>query len=378
MMIDYGTLKIIWWLFIAALFVLFFIFGGRDFGACILLPWAGKDDIKRRLIINSVGTTWEGNQVWFITAGGATFAAWPLVYATAFSGLYYALLLVLLALIIRPVGFDYRSKSESKTWRNTWDLALFISGLVPSLIFGVALGNLFLGFPFHFDEGMRSHYEGSFWQLLTPMTVLFGVACIAMMAFHGGLFLQAKIGESVLSNIKRINFLMGSLFVLLFIVLGYWVTQISGFHITSMLDINASVLPASKSVEILPKAWLANYSHTPQLWALPIVTLGAVILALICSMANFPKVALTLSSLGITGALGTAGVALFPFIFPSSTTPSHSLTIWDSVSSHRTLFYMFIVAVVFLPIVLSYTFWVFRVLRGKLTANDILSKNESY
>lgn len=377
-MIDYAILKIIWWGFIVALFALFFVFGGRDFGACILLPFMGKNDMQRRLIINSVGTTWEGNQVWLITAGGALFAAWPLVYATAFSGLYYAFLLVLVALILRPPGFDFRGKLSSPRWRSLWDYALFISGIVPALIFGVGLGNLFLGLPFYFDETMRSHYEGSFFQLLNPLTVVFGLASIVILAFHGGLFLQAKIGTSELTAIKRTNVLLGIVFVFLFIALGAWVISLSGFEIKTIRDVHGALLPLTKTVSAVAQGWLHNYHQLPALWGFPLATVVMVLLAVISAAVDFPKVAFTLSSLAIITALSTAAVALFPFIMPSSLNPNHSLTIWDAVSSHRTLFYMFIAAVFFLPIVLTYTFWVFRVLRGRLTETELSSNHASY
>lgn len=377
-MIDYGTLKLIWWIFIIALFALFFVFGGRDFGACILLPWMGKNDVQRRLIINSIGSTWEGNQVWFVTAGGALFAAWPLVYATAFSGLYYAFLIVLMSLILRPPGFDFRGKLESSSWRTLWDYSLFISGIVPALIFGVGLGNLFLGVPFYFDETMRSHYEGSFFQLLTPLTVVFGLASIVLLAFHGGAFLQAKVGASVLTAIKRTNVLLGTIFVFLFIALGAWTIKLSGFEITAIHDVHGAILPIQKTVSLAAQGWLHNYSQVPALWGFPIATVIIMLMAVLFVAMDYSKVAFTLSSLAIITALSTAAIALFPFILPSSLNPNHSLTIWDSVSSHRTLFYMFIVAIVFLPIVLAYTFWVFRVLRGRLTENEILSNNASY
>lgn len=377
-MIDYAALKLIWWLFIVALFVLFFIFGGRDFGACILLPWMGKNDLQRRLIINSIGSTWEGNQVWLVTAGGALFAAWPLVYATAFSGLYYAFLIVLMSLILRPPGFDFRGKLESSSWRSLWDYSLFVSGIVPALIFGVGLGNLFLGLPFYFDETMRSHYEGSFFQLLTPLTVGFGLASIILLAFHGGVFLQAKVGASVLGAIKRTNILLGAIFVFLFIALGAWVVKLSGFEINAIQDVHTAFLPVQKTVSVVSQGWSHNYNQFPVLWGFPIATMVIMLIAIFSTAIDFPKVAFTLSSLAITTALSTAAIALFPFILPSSLNPNHSLTIWDAVSSHRTLFYMFVVAIFFLPIILGYTFWVFRVLRGRLTENELLSNKSSY
>jgi cytochrome d ubiquinol oxidase subunit II len=174
MTIDYYTLKLIWWLFVGVLLIGFALLGGFDLGVGTLLPFVGRTDTQRRVILNAIGPTWEGNQVWFITAGGALFAAWPMVYATAFSGFYWALLLVLFALFFRPVGFEYRSKVEDPRWRSAWDWGLFVGGSVPALVFGVAFGNLLQGVPFHFDVFLRSYYTGSFWGLLNPFALLAG------------------------------------------------------------------------------------------------------------------------------------------------------------------------------------------------------------
>ncbi len=171
-MLDYESLKLIWWLLVGVLLVGFAIMDGHDMGVGTLLPFVGKDDTERRVVINTVGPHWDGNQVWFITGGGAIFAAWPLVYATAFSGFYWAMLAVLWALFFRPVGFDYRSKISKPTWRKTWDWGLFVGGAVPPLIFGVAFGNLFQGVPFSFDDHLVSTYSGSFWALLNPFALL--------------------------------------------------------------------------------------------------------------------------------------------------------------------------------------------------------------
>ena len=174
-MFDYETLKIIWWLLVGVLLVGFAIMDGHDMGVGTLLPFVGRSDLERRVVINTVGPHWDGNQVWFITGGGAIFAAWPLVYATAFSGFYWAMLLVLWALFFRPVGFDYRSKIHNSTWRSVWDWGMFIGGFVPPVIFGVAFGNLLQGVPFQFDAYLVSTYTGSFWQLLNPFALLAGV-----------------------------------------------------------------------------------------------------------------------------------------------------------------------------------------------------------
>lgn len=379
-MFDYATLKIIWWFLISTLFILFFILGGRDFGVCMLLPLFGKNDDERRLILNSIGSTWEGNQVWFITAGGATFAAWPIVYATAFSGLYMALFLVLLALILRPPGFDFRSKLPSKKWRNMWDGAIFISGFVPALVFGVGLGNLLLGLPFHFDQNLQSHYEGSFFQLLNPLAVVFGLCSVLILALHGGLFLQKKLPLTMVDRVRKWNALFAVGFLALFVLLGYWSNTLKGFRIESIGDVQKSLIPLTKQVSVVTQGWLANYVQTPNLWALPISAIVAGAFAFIATLLNRPTFGILMSSLAILSALLTVNAALFPFILPSSSVPNHSITLWDATSSHKTLQYMFWATIVFLPIILCYTTWVFRVMRGRQTSEtaELLKKTESY
>ncbi|MGD9591845.1 MAG: cytochrome d ubiquinol oxidase subunit II [Candidatus Berkiella sp.] len=379
MLLDYATLKVIWWVFISALFIIFFILGGRDFGVSILLPIIGKNDEDRRLILNSIGATWEGNQVWFVTAGGATFAAWPIVYATAFSGLYYALMLVLLTLILRPPGIDYRSKLPNKMWRSFWDWSLFLSGFVPALVFGVGLGNLMLGIPFQFNDILQSEYTGSFFALLNPFSVLFGLCAIAILMLQGGLFLQKKLQVDFAEKIVKVNIISGLSFVTLFLLIGIWLTWgVSGFQIETIGNIQQSLTPLTKVVSIAPQAWLHHYKAFPWLWAIPVLTIIYALMAIMSSVKQWVNLGMIMSSLTITCALMTANIALFPFILPSSINPNHSLTVWDAVSSHRTLEYMFWVTIVFLPIVLMYTYWVYRVMRGKLETKSTLDKSEAY
>jgi len=185
-MLDYGTLRVIWWLLLGVLLVGFAVMDGFDLGVGMLLPIVGRTNIERRVIINTIAPVWEGNQVWIILGAGALFAAWPAVYALAFSGFYFAMLLVLAGLILRPVGFKYRSKIESETWRTVWDTALFLGGFIPAFIFGVALGNILQGTPFHFDITLRAFYTGSFWGLLNPFAILCGLVSVFMLAMHGG------------------------------------------------------------------------------------------------------------------------------------------------------------------------------------------------
>ena len=372
MIFDYETLKVIWWLFIGVLLIGFAVTDGFDMGVGALLPFLGRTDDERRVIINSVGATWEGNQVWFITAGGATFAAWPLVYATAFSGFYWALLLVLFALFFRPVGFDYRSKVDDPRWRNAWDWGLFVGGAVPALVFGVAFGNLLLGVPFRFDDTMQVFYAGSFWQLLNPFGLLAGVVSLSMLVMHGAVYLQLRSEDEINARARKAVVISAIVMMAAFALAGVWLaTGIDGYRIVSMPAADTAFTPLAKVVEKAPGAWLANYSTHPWMMAAPVLGFAGAAIAIVFSAAGRPLAAFAASALSVTGVILTAGFSLFPFIMPSSSNPASSLTVWDAVSSHRALQVMFWVVVVFLPIVLAYTSWVYRVLRGKITVETI-------
>ena len=372
MIFDYVTLKFIWWLFVGVLLIGFAVMDGFDMGVGTLLPFLGKNDEERRVIINSVGATWEGNQVWFVTAGGAVFAAWPLVYAAAFSGLYIALMLTLFALFFRPVGFDYRSKVHDPRWRNAWDWGLFAGGSIPALIFGVAFGNLLLGVPFHYDADLRVTYSGSFWALLNPFALLSGVVSLSMLTMHGAVYLQHRTEGEIYERAKAAAKVSAIVLIVTFVLAGLWIASgIEGYKIVSMPSPNAAFTPLAKVVEKSAGAWLNNYTLYPWTIVAPILAIGAAVIALLLSAANRPATAFVFSALAVTGVILTAGLAMFPFIMPSSTSPNSSLTAWDAVSSYRTLQIMFWAAVVFLPLIAAYTSWVYRVLRGKITVQSI-------
>jgi cytochrome bd ubiquinol oxidase subunit II len=370
--IDYQTLKLIWWSFIGVLLIGFAIMDGFDMGVTTLLPFLGKTDDERRVIINSVGPVWEGNQTWLITAGGAIFAAWPLVYAAAFSGLYIALLLVLFALFFRPVGFDYRNKMPEANWRSAWDWGLFAGGFVPALVFGVAFGNLLLGVPFHFDDTLRSFYTGSFWQLLNPFALLCGLVSLSMLTMHGAVFLQFKTDGIVQNRAKKTVLYAGIACAALFSVAGIWLSMgVDGYRILSIGDLNQALNPLSKSVEVAPGAWLTNYQTYPWMMLAPVLGYIGIGMAIIAVAKSYERMAFLFSSIAIAGIILTAGFSLFPFLMPSSTDPNSSLLLWDSVSSKKTLGIMLIVTLIFLPLIITYTSWVFRVLRGKVNEKAI-------
>ena len=372
-MLDYPTLKIIWWLLVGVLLVGFAIMDGHDMGVGTLLPFVGKNDLERRVVINTVGPHWDGNQVWFITGGGAIFAAWPLVYATAFSGFYWAMLAVLWALFFRPVGFDYRSKIQNATWRRTWDWGLFVGGAVPPLIFGVAFGNLLQGVPFQFDSMLVATYTGTFWQLLNPFALLAGVVSSAMITLHGATYLAHRTEGVIQDRVRRAALGAAVVMVLGFLGAGLWMrlAGMEGYALAGALDPAGLPDPLAKTVVRSADAWWTNYQTRPLLWLLPALGVAGAVAAAALVRTRFTLAAFVASALGIVGVIGTAGAVMFPFVMPSSTMPDASLTVWDSVSSHLTLGLMFWATVIFMPLIVFYTGWAYHVMRGKVTVEQI-------
>jgi len=372
MVLDYETLKFVWWILVGVLLVGFAIMDGMDMGVGTLLPFLGKNDSERRVIINTVGPHWDGNQVWFITAGGAIFAAWPAVYAASFSGFYFAMMLVLFALFLRPVGFDYRSKLDNPQWRSTWDWGLLVGSAVPSLVFGVAFGNLLQGVPFHFDEIMRPWYTGSFFGLLNPFALLVGVVSLSMIILHGATFLQLRTEKVIADRARQAVTIVGLVFIATFALAGIWLALgIDGFEIVKDRPHDALPVPIGKEVIIVEGAWLSNYSEYPISLAAPVLAFAAAALAILTSRAGRAGWAFFSSSLVQLGTIFTAGVSMFPFVLPSSINPSHSLTVWDASSSHLTLNVMFIAAVIFVPIIIAYTTWNFWKMWRVVTVKEI-------
>lgn len=372
MLFDYYTLKIIWWLFVGVILIGFAVMDGFDLGIGTLHPFVAKTDEQRRVLLNAIGPTWEGNQVWLLTAGGAMFAAWPLAYAAAFSGFYWAILLVLFALFFRPVGFEYRSKIQDPRWRTAWDWGLFVGGMVPALVFGVAFGNLLQGVPFHYDEFMRPFYTGSFFGLLNPFALLAGVVSLSMLVMHGAVYLQLRTEAEIFNRAKKAVFLFGIIFIAAFALAGIWQAHgIEGFRIVSSPDPGTAFSPLAKTVEVSQGAWMENFANYPWMMLAPVLAFVGGILAIVLSRLNRPGIAFIFSGSALAGVILTAGFAMFPFVMPSSTNPNASLTAFDTTSSHRTLTVMFLAVIIFLPIVLTYTSWVYRVMRGKVTEEKI-------
>ncbi|WP_020507476.1 cytochrome d ubiquinol oxidase subunit II [Lamprocystis purpurea] len=376
MILDYETLKFVWWILVGVLLIGFAVTDGMDMGVGTLLPFLGKNDLERRVIINTVGPHWDGNQVWLITAGGAIFAAWPLVYASAFSGFYFAMLLALFALFFRPVGFDYRSKIENPTWRSAWDWGLFVGGAVPALVFGIAFGNLIQGVPFHLDEFLRPWYTGSFFGLLNPFALLAGVISLGMLTMHGAIWLQLRTEEPIVGRAKVWAKKTGILTIAAFALAGVWLSLgIDGFRVVSMPELGATPNPLTKEVVQESGAWLANYQQYPWTLVFPLLGFAGLGGAVLLSMKDRPGLGLVVSSLGLTGVIMTAGATMFPFIMPSSTNPNSSLIAWDAVSSHLTLTVMFWAAMIFVPLILMYTTWTYTKMWRRVTVAEIKAQD---
>jgi cytochrome d ubiquinol oxidase subunit II len=376
MIFDYATLKVIWWCFVGGLIIVFALTDGWDLGIGMLSPFLGRSDDERRIILRSIEPNWEGNQTWLVIAGGVIFAAWPLVYAASFSGLYVAMLLVLFALFFRPVGFKYRNKVKDARWRTAWDWGLFVGGFVPALVFGIAFGNLLQGVPFHFDGDLRAHYTGSFWQLLNPFALLAGVISVALLVMHGGSYLRLRVDGDIQARAGRAASVAGVVLVVAFAAAGVWVAiGVDGYRITMIPDYNGQPNPLAKAVEKAPGAWLDNYGAYRWMVAAPLAAFAGAFGVIASARTRHLLTTLFASAVAVAGVILTAGLSMFPFIMPSSSNPASSLTAWDSVSSWRTLQIMFWVTVLFVPLIALYTSWVYAKLRGTITLETIRSED---
>lgn len=369
---DYTVLRVIWWALLGILLMAFAVMDGFDLGVACLLPFVSKSDHERRITLNTIGPIWEGNQVWLILGAGAIFAAWPAVYAVSFSGFYFAMLLVLLGLILRPVGFKYRGKIADPTWKIIADTGLFLGGFLPSLLCGVAVGNVLEGVPFHFDDTLRDFYTGTLWGLLNPFALLCGLVSVSMLVLHGGAYLAIKTEGVIQKRAICYAQIAAVLFIVLFAVAGYWVAHyLSGYALNTPMLMDGPSNPLHKSVSVLMGAWMSNYKLYPLLWAVPGAGFVGALLAIILLKAKCYRTAWICSALAVASTVITVGVSMFPFILPSSSDPSMSLMVWDASSSQTTLGIMLVAAIIFVPLIIAYTSWVYYVLRGKVTSSYV-------
>lgn len=375
--LSFEFLRLAWWVLLGVLLIGFAVTDGFDLGVGALLPFVARTDVERRVAINTIGPVWEGNQVWFILGGGAIFAAWPPLYAVSFSGFYIAMFLVLAALILRPVGFKYRSKRSGETWRNAWDWALFIGGFVPALVFGVAVGNVLQGVPFYLTEDLMPIYEGGFFGLLNPFALLAGLVSLAMLLMHGAAWLTFKSEGIVAHRARGFGAIAALATIGLFALAGLWLAVgIEGYAFAGAVAADGPSNPLLSDV-IKGGSWMAAYQTRPWIVIAPVMGLVGAGLAFAGFRAGREGLTMLASKLSITGIISTVGLTMFPFILPSSIAPNSSLTVWDSSSSHLTLFVMLMSAVIFMPIILVYTAWVYKVLWGKVTAEEVTANSET-
>jgi cytochrome d ubiquinol oxidase subunit II len=381
MLFDYETIRIIAYIVMAFLIIGYLITDGFDFGAGTLLPFVAKTDSERRVVINTMAPTWEGNQVWLITLGGALFAYLPQVYATTFSGFYFGVLLVLFALFFRPAGFDFRSKRGDKTWRYGWDWALFIGNFVPALVFGVVVGNIFQGVPFYFDETLRSFYEGGLfysiindeltWGLLNPIALLFGVSATAIITMHGAIFLQLRTDSAIKRRVRMVAKYFALAYLVLFSVAGVVVYMMDGYTLSNAITTLASNPTYPQDIAMVAGGWLTNFYNYPILWTVPLIVYVATIATMLLSKQDKAMSAFVASSTAIAFSIITVAVALFPFILPSSIKIEHSMTIWNATASALNMNMITYVAIIFTPIILGYTLYAYYKTRGVITIDYI-------
>lgn len=366
--LDYPTLRLIWWGLLGVLLIGFALTDGFDMGVGALLPFIGRNDDERRTVINTIGSTWEGNQVWFITGGAAIFAAWPMVYGASFSGFYLAMFLVLSAMIMRPVGFKYRSKRPDAKWRSFWDWSLFVGSFVPALVFGVAVGNVLQGVPVQLDSDLRSTYHGHFFELFTPFTLVCGLLSTSMLVLHGSAWLAVKAEKGpIVDRARKFGLVAGIASIVLF-ALGGLLAMRLGFRVEGVVDPAGPSNPLRATVVAAPGAWFDNFGRYPWMTIAPVLGFVGAAFATFGLWKRQEGLAFGGSSASAAGIIATSGLSMFPFILPSTVDAHSSFLVWNASSSHTTLFIMLVVVVVLMPVVLAYTAFVYRVLWGRTSS----------
>lgn len=374
MLFDYDTLQVMWWILVGVLLIGFALTNGMDMAVSALLFKVAKNSKERGAIISTISPHWDGNQVWLITAGGAIFAAWPEVYAASFSGLYWGMLLVLFAIWLRPLAFDYRNHSNDETWLKRWDIALTVGSLVPMLIFGVAFGNLLQGLPFWADENVRWHYDGVFLTalipLLDPFSLLCGLVSVAMLLTQGCLWIQLRTVDDISNRVRGLTLKLALLTLVLYALAGLWAYTFDGYRLVSLAPEGSFHSITGKTVEVVEHGLFENYKSVWILWLVPIAAMFCILKAGIAGGKGDAVKGIIYNSLAVALVIGTAAIAMFPFVMPSSYDPASSLTIWDASSSHFTLQVMLYAVIVFVPISLSYTVWAYKRMWNRVSEED--------
>ena len=370
---NFEIIQLLAWVAVGLILIIFSLTAGFDFGAGTLLPFIARNDDERRVVINTVGPTWDGNQVWLITAGGAIFAIWPRVYAASFSGFYIAFLLLLWSLFFRPVAFEYRSKLHAPKWRKFWDYALFLGSFTPALLIGVAVGNLFQGVPFQYDPVSLRFFYGttmtdasgfvSLLGLLNPFALFCGLVSVLMMCLHGASYVALRTEGVICQRARRAIRGIAIVLIVLFAAGGVWIAYLPGYHWTPMAD--PMMHPLTNHVIVRTGAWLDNFRG--HLWMIiaPILVFVGAVMAIFLANSERRRLTFVASCLVVWGIVATFGLSMYPFLIPSSFKPAQSLLIWNASSSELSLLGILVVAVIILPIIFIYTAFVYRKLWGR-------------
>ncbi len=374
----YAALKVGWWLTLGGVLAATAILMGSDLGVGALLRVVARSDTERRSCLNAIGPHWEGNQTWFVLGGGASFAAFPLLYATAFSALYLLMLMLLWSMLLRAPAFEYRSKLPLRAWREVWDWALVLGGALPMLLFGAAVGQLLLGLDFDFDWSLRSSHRPNLPGLLRPFALLCALLALALASLLGAALLMRRCDGAIVRRARRAGMVAALVALALFAVASVWAATLDGWMLLQHPAAGLAQTPLQQQVLVLPGAWQASFERQPLLWLLPVLASLGMLGAFAALHAWRAATAWRLGALAWVGVLGTAGASLYPFLLPSRSAPSHSLTVWNAASSPATLMWMAGFTVVLLPLVALYTRWCYRIMRGKVDVEQIEAGDHSY
>jgi cytochrome d ubiquinol oxidase subunit II len=325
-------LNIFWFILLGVLLTGYAILDGFDFGVGALHLFVRKDE-ERRILMNSIGPVWDGNEVWLVTFGGALFAAFPMAYAAAFSGFYLAFFLLLFALIFRAVALEFRSKEKWSWWRNTWDVVFFVASVLSPLLMGVAIGNLITGVPLQ-----NGNFVGGFFELLKPYPILVGLMTLSLFVMHGAIYLYLKTGDELQKRVRK------------------WMWTAWGVFVTFY------IITTSITLITIPSA-THNFEHFPLIWGIVVINVLAIVNILRSIYKNLQGQAFISSAVTIACLVALFGMAIYPNMITSSISPAYNLTIYNAASSQKTLAIMRFMAFIGMPFVLSYTiaiYWIFR------------------
>ncbi|QJC36499.1 cytochrome d ubiquinol oxidase subunit II [Enterobacteriaceae endosymbiont of Donacia simplex] len=379
-MLNYKFLCLIWSIIIGILITGFMITDGLDMGVGILLFIIGKNNIERRILINTIAPHWDGNQVWLITTGAALFAAWPIVYATLFSHFYIAMILLLVSLFLRPIGFEYRSKIKNEIWQKTCDICISIGSIIPPAIIGIALGNILKGIPFYLNKYYIIYSKEHFLKLFNLSSIMISITTVILVINHAATYLQIRIKDLIIN--RRLNLLLkvSSILLIIFFILSFTnvLFFIKGYKFKTLVCQKTNIIYKTHNIIYEKKAWMNNFQNFKYLYLLPLLSIILPFLIILTSIYKKKIITFIFSIFTIISIISTIGIIMFPFIIPSNIKYYQSLTIWNSTSSQLTLNIMLYVVMIFMPIILTYTFWCYKKMFFYINKEEIKKKSDFY